>query len=108
MSEKKPAPPADRKPGRKFFFWFYAVQMVPVVAIPSLWPRYNRVWVLIILANTSVFLFNLARQTGRAGGHDAKTNRLLLFVAAGMFAVMFLCWLGGMALQTSLSAQLAD
>lgn len=76
---------------RAFFWWYIGIQVVPlagIIAVPSI----ATVWVLIVLANTCVFFFNVARYMGRAGQLDARTNRLLFLVIAALFAVMTLSW----------------
>ncbi|MBN2309020.1 MAG: hypothetical protein JXR94_08625 [Candidatus Hydrogenedentes bacterium] len=91
-AQRTGTPNPAKRASRKFFYWYIAIQCIPLVGIPATWPNINRVWVLIAMANTCVFFFNLARHRGRRGEGDAKRERLLLFVIAAMWAAMVVCW----------------
>jgi len=82
---------AVKEPSRKFFLWFLLIQLVPVLGMPTM-PGINRVWVLIVLANTCVFLFTLGRYHARSRDTHVKSNRLMLFIGGAMFAAMTVSW----------------
>lgn len=107
-TKEKTVQTGEKKRSRKFFWWFLAVQLIPLVGIPITWHRYNRVWVLIILVNTTVYCFNLARFLGSGSAEDARGNRLMVFVVAATFAAMALAWGVLMAADGSITFPLSD
>ena len=75
----------------KFWYAFLAVLLVPAAGVP-LAPNLNGLWMLILLGDTTVFFFNLARLYAKRFGPQEHTDRYLAYAASGIFAFITICW----------------
>lgn len=75
----------------KFYYAFLAVLLIPAAGVP-LAPNLNGLWVLILLVDTAVFFFNLARLHAKRVGPHEYTDRYLAYAASGILAFITICW----------------
>lgn len=80
-------------PRRKkhFFYWFIGILLIPLAGSIFL-PTIDALWFLILLANTSFFLFNFGVFAGRGQNPDRAQVRWLLFIGAALFTALLVIW----------------
>lgn len=106
MTEQISAVTASRKKASKrFYYVFLAVLLVPAAGIP-LASDLGRVWVFVLMLNTTMFFFNLWRVQRQPGNAASRTDAVLALAAAVLFAAISASWGALLALDVYKSVSL--